>query len=185
MLSLRRFLPAGILAVFACLAGSPAARADDVYAWGRNADGQLGLGDTTIRLSPIISPNLFRTDMLATGNLHSLALSLDGTLRAWGDNDYGQLGDGTTTASTTPMVVSSLTNATYLTAGRVHSLALLANGTVRAWGYNVYGQLGDGTTTQRTTPVAVSSLVMQSRSRGRVSQPRDFGRRHRAGVGEE
>lgn len=65
-----------------------------VYAWGRNDKGQLGLGDTSDRKSPTIIETLWALPVLqlAAGTYHSAALTSNGFLFAWGSNDQGQLG---------------------------------------------------------------------------------------------
>ncbi|EPR11514.1 S8 family serine peptidase [Ruminiclostridium papyrosolvens] len=95
---------------------------------------------------------------VAAGGMHSLALSLDGTVWAFGLNTYGQLGDGTTTNRTSPVQVIGLNGIKEIEIGQHHSLALKNDGTVWTWGLNGCGQLGDGTTIDRTSPVKVNGL---------------------------
>ena len=65
-----------------------------MYAWGRNEEGQLGLGDTTMRRTPTIVDALWAlpVQQLAAGDRHSAALTSNGFLFTWGANDCGQLG---------------------------------------------------------------------------------------------
>ena len=148
----------------ACAAGgahSLAVLADGTMrAWGWNVVGQCGDGTTTTpRTTPVTVSGISTAIACATGQVHSLAVLSDGTMRAWGRNSEGQCGDGTTTTpQTTPVTVSGISTAIACAAGDFHSLALLSDRTMRAWGWNDYGQLGDGTTTQRTTPVTVSGI---------------------------
>src|SRR5205823_5305987 len=128
-----------------------------VWAWGDNANGQLGNGTLVGRSTPVRVTGLTGVAAVAAGGAHSLALKADGSVVAWGDNSFGQLGDGTHTRRTTPVPVSGLTAGTVMavSAGVQHSLALKKDGTVVAWGDNIFGQLGDGTNTERSTPVLV------------------------------
>ncbi|HPX11745.1 MAG TPA: hypothetical protein PKW20_05645, partial [Syntrophales bacterium] len=70
-----------------------------VWAWGFNADGQLGDGTDTDRWTPVQVKGPGGAGFLAgvkavtTGACHTLALKEDGTVWAWGFNYYGQLGD--------------------------------------------------------------------------------------------
>lgn len=139
----------------------------EVWAWGRNNNGQLGDGSTTDRATPVKVLNISDVVAIAAGGSaidyanfggHSLALRRDGTVWAWGLNNHGQLGDGTATNQTTPVQVVGLTDVVAIAAGRFHSLARKKDGTIWAWGYNAYGQLGDGTTTDRLTPTQVSGI---------------------------
>ena len=140
-----------------------------VFAWGRNTYGQLGDNTSgTDRLAPVqvVSGaagggiSLMGITAIATGDSHSLALRMDGTVWAWGYNFYGQLGDnssGTGTNKLTPVRVTLTVpkGVTAIAAGDAHMLALRDDGTVWAWGNNYYGQLGDSTSTDRPTPVQV------------------------------
>jgi ubiquitin-protein ligase E3 A len=65
-----------------------------VYAWGRNGSGQLGLGDTQDRRGPTLVEGLWAlpVQQLAAGDAHSVALTSNGFLFTWGSNDAGQLG---------------------------------------------------------------------------------------------
>ena len=129
-----------------------------VWTWGLNANGQLGLGNTTSSPTPAQVTSLSGITAVAAGSTHSLALKSDGTVWAWGNNTDGELGDGTTTPQTNPVQVSGLTNVIAISAGAFHSMALESDGTVWTWGLNTSNQLGDGTTTQRNTPVQVTTV---------------------------
>ncbi len=135
-----------------------------VWAWGYNADGELGNGTYTFASdTPVEVSALSGVTAIAGGGFHSLALKSDGTLWAWGSNFFGELGNGTNTTTypfgiATPVEVSGLSGVTAIGGGFRHSLALKSDGTVRAWGYNGGGQLGNGTFTDSNTPVEVSGL---------------------------
>jgi alpha-tubulin suppressor-like RCC1 family protein len=131
-----------------------------VWAWGNNWAGQLGLGDTTDRSSPVQVTALGSNVVaLVAGWNHTLALKGDGTVWAWGYNYYGQLGLGDAASHSSPVQVTALgSNVTTLAAGGQHTLALKGDGTVWAWGFNTSGQLGLGDTTHRSSPVQVTAL---------------------------
>ena len=129
------------------------------FAWGLNADGQLGDGTTTNRTSPVQTSTLSSVAVIAAGRTHTLAAKTDGSAWSWGNNGSGKLGDGTSTSRTAPVQVSGLSGVIALAGGTNHSLAVKSDGSVWAWGENSAGQLGDGTTTTRTTAVQTSTLT--------------------------
>jgi uncharacterized repeat protein (TIGR01451 family) len=127
-----------------------------VYAWGRNADGQLGNGTTTSSTTPVQVTGLPGNIVaISAGSCHSLALTADGLVYAWGCNGSGQLGTGGTSGSTTPARVAGLSGVTAIATRSATSLALTASGAVYAWGDNTFGQLGTSTTTNSSAPAQV------------------------------
>ena len=118
-----------------------------VMAWGENAFGQLGNGNTTNSGAPVEVKEMTEATAVAAGADHTLALLKNGEVRSWGWDVVGQLGNGTCCSnSSVPVTVTGTTEATAIAAGAYHSLLLLKNGTVMAWGKNASGQLGDGQT---------------------------------------
>lgn len=84
-----------------------------VWAWGSNANGQLGDGTTTDRhYSTQVKANSNQPlgDVIAvsTGNNHSIALKSDGMVMTWGSNSQGQLGNGSFVWSSYPVSASNL-----------------------------------------------------------------------------
>ena len=67
--------------------------AGEVWAWGRNSDGQVGCG-TTKKITKPQKLELSGIKDIAGGGKFSLALAEDGTLWGWGSNDYHQLSPG-------------------------------------------------------------------------------------------
>ncbi|MFH1726646.1 MAG: thrombospondin type 3 repeat-containing protein [Elusimicrobiota bacterium] len=129
----------------------------DIYAWGCNRDGELGVGSiggsrtTPVRVIDPNDPTGYLTGIVAigAGDRHSLAVKEDGTVYAWGANDSGQLGDGTIARKGTPVQVKGpygvgvLEGIVEVGARSMHSLARTADGRVYAWGYSQRGSLGN------------------------------------------
>ncbi|KAL4861448.1 hypothetical protein BDV12DRAFT_191076 [Aspergillus spectabilis] len=74
----------------------------DVYVFGTNCAGELGLGDATKKTEiprPVLNPKLPADDVgvvhLAVGGMHSAALTHDNRILTWGVNDDGALGRDT------------------------------------------------------------------------------------------
>jgi len=143
-----------------------------VWAWGRNAEGQLGCGDTLGKLVPTQvkgengAGNLENVVDVDAGISHSIALedSPNRYVWCWGYNLFGQLGNGGTTLSSVPVKVKGgqqggefLQNIVDVAVccgwyygesgewGSSYALESLAEGgKVWAWGDGNYGKLGQG-----------------------------------------
>jgi hypothetical protein len=75
----------------------------EMWTWGQNYYGQLGLDDTDDRYSPVHVGKGDNWASVSAGGNHITALRDDGTLWAWGRNYYGQLGDGSTQLREAPV----------------------------------------------------------------------------------
>jgi PKD repeat protein len=130
-----------------------------LWAWGRNGDGQLGLGDNTIVSQP--TPTQIGTEnqwiAVLAGYISTAALKADGSLWTWGDNYYGQLGDGTTEDKHAPVQIGTEDRWIAVEGGDYHTVAVRSDGTLWAWGANWMGALGDGTTEEKLAPVQVGT----------------------------
>jgi alpha-tubulin suppressor-like RCC1 family protein len=90
-----------------------------VYAWGDDAEGQLGQGDVADSSLPELVSGLPTIVDVRAGGMHSLALDASGNVWAWGV--YRQIGNGTKTDALTPVEV--LRGVSMISAGALHSLA--------------------------------------------------------------
>jgi alpha-tubulin suppressor-like RCC1 family protein len=131
-----------------------------VRTFGQNNTGQLGLGDTTSRLTPVQITGLTTAIAVAGGGYFTSVLLNDGTVRTFGGNNNGQLGVNDTTSRQTPVTVLNITSAISITGGFNFNAVLLADGTVRTFGRNNNGQLGINVTGgSRLTPVQVLNIT--------------------------
>ncbi|MEG3637643.1 RCC1 domain-containing protein [Magnetococcus sp. PR-3] len=128
-----------------------------LYAAGYNNYGQLGVGDTTERTTPVEISALANVVDVSIGGgqtAHGMALLGDGSIRTWGRNNYGQLGVGNTTNQHTPQdpgltdIVQIRGSGYY---GYQFSMVLDSSGTLWSAGYNGNGQLGLGHATYQTS----------------------------------
>ncbi len=117
--------------------------AGEVYCWGNNASGQLGL-DTQVPTSSPSQVHIANISQLDVGGEHSCALEASGHVWCWGRNSSSQLGNRTSTMSTRPVLVTGIDNAIDISAGQFHSCAVLADDHVVCWGSNSNSQLGGG-----------------------------------------
>jgi alpha-tubulin suppressor-like RCC1 family protein len=143
-----------VIAVAAGALHSVALKADGtVWAWGRNADGQLGDGTASDRLLPVRVVGLPSVTAVSARGYSSFALTSSGDVWAWGNNDQGQLGDGSTIDRTVPVSVQGLSGVAKLVTSGASTFALTTGGAVWAWGSNSAWQLGDGSQDDRHLPV--------------------------------
>ena len=133
-----------------------------LWAWGYNANGQLGDNTATVKSSPVQTvaggTNWKEVSQNNSGSGPSAAIKTDGTLWTWSNNAQGQLGDGTTTNRSSPVqTVAAGTNWKQVSTGHLNCGAIKTDGTLWTWGFNGNGGLGDGTTTNRSSPVQTAA----------------------------
>ncbi|XP_067014557.1 RCC1 and BTB domain-containing protein 1 isoform X2 [Anabrus simplex] len=83
--------------------------AGEVYGWGYNGNGQLGLGNNINQMSPnrVATLQGVVVTKIVCGYAHTMAMSDVGMLYTWGANSYGQLGTGNKTNSNLPVLVAA------------------------------------------------------------------------------
>jgi alpha-tubulin suppressor-like RCC1 family protein len=136
-----------------------------LWAWGFNGNGELGVGDTTIRTVPVQIPGLNDVVRVAgTNGGFAACVKVDGTVYAWGWNSKGQLGNGTTTHSTSPVqsTADGFENIKELDVGADHVVARKGDGAVWTWGSNAGKQCGRGTSAYYTRPGPISTTGMEN-----------------------
>jgi myosin heavy subunit/alpha-tubulin suppressor-like RCC1 family protein len=121
----------------------------DLFAWGENNQGQLGLGDTNDRVTPVqVRPlrvpvkhgrpdKVVKTNQLWCGGRHVVVLSAIYRVFCWGWNKHGQLGLGDTVDRHEPhLVLGKLHNCriTQGAAGWRHTFVLTETYQCFAWG---------------------------------------------------
>lgn len=130
-----------------------------LWAWGSNSNGQLGLGDSTPRLSPTqVSVGTTYTAVEAASNGNwSFAIKSDGTLWGWGWGPNG-VGDGVVAARLSPVQVAPGKTFKEVSTEYQHALAIASDDTLWSWGAAQVGELGQGTNgVAAPTPVQVGT----------------------------
>ncbi|WP_284638631.1 RCC1 domain-containing protein [Paenibacillus silviterrae] len=115
-----------------------------LWAFGENTFGQLGLDKGNYRNKPSALSSLKEVKQVAAGYGHTAVLKSDGTVWTWGNNIYGQLGDGTTDGRREPAPIPGLSEAAAVAVGNSFTIVLKADGTVWGAGDNSFGQLANG-----------------------------------------
>eukprot|EP00727_Mastigamoeba_balamuthi_P013503 m51a1_g8776 putative uvb-resistance 8 (431) ;mRNA; f:177876-179651 len=135
----------------------------EVFSWGYNSEGELGLGDTVHRNTPqdIAMFKGKRVSEISCGDYHNLLLvGLSGDLFVWGHNSTGKLGIGAGPNQLTPVQNTEFKAMddciVSIGCGKGHSAAVLENGELYTWGNNTFGQLGHGDTLARDKPTLVT-----------------------------
>jgi alpha-tubulin suppressor-like RCC1 family protein len=130
----------------------------NLWVWGKNNYGQLGLGDSgnsTSRTTPTQLASDSDWMSVAGGDDHTIALKTNNTLWIWGRNNLGKLGVGDMTTRITPSQIGTESEWNSVAAGSWYSLGIKINGTLWSWGVDGFGQLGLGSVTFQTTPAQV------------------------------
>ena len=130
-----------------------------LWSWGSNANGALGLNDTSTRFSPVQIGTATDWNEFSSFNQHTMAIKTNGALYGWGLNTSGELGNITVITRSSPVQIGTLTNWSKVSTGGNHSLSVKTDGTLWAWGLGTSGRLGDNTTVSKSSPVQVGTLT--------------------------
>jgi alpha-tubulin suppressor-like RCC1 family protein len=79
-----------------------------LWCWGRNAEGQLGVGDITDRATPTQVGSAAHWSSVSVGRFHTCAEEIDHSVWCTGENVAGQLGTGDTARRNTFTAVALL-----------------------------------------------------------------------------
>ncbi len=122
-----------------------------LYCWGNNGWGQLGLGDYFQQATPYAVGTQLDWLEVDAAVTYTCGVRGNGGSRyayCWGSNANGQLGVSGVGESTTPLQVSGFSDWRFIRTGDHHTCGLRGSATGGAelwcWGYNVNGELGTG-----------------------------------------
>ncbi|XP_058186614.1 ultraviolet-B receptor UVR8 isoform X6 [Rhododendron vialii] len=136
----------------------------EVQSWGRNQNGQLGLGTTEDSLVPqrIDAFQGISVKMVAAGAEHTAAVTDDGELYGWGWGRYGNLGLGDKNDRLVPQKVSSVEfqaeKMVMVACGWRHTISVSSSGGLYTYGWSKYGQLGHGDFEDHLVPHRLEAL---------------------------
>ena len=133
-----------------------------VHSFGRNGEGQLGLGHNLYGLLPTPIPNLPQINMISCGDYFTVCVDHEGFIWSFGKNNSGQLGTGNTTNFNVPQKVQNIPPVLSVSCGSDHTLIITNDSNLWSCGRNDFGQLCHGDTEDR--------LIAQKTSLSNISK---------------
>jgi alpha-tubulin suppressor-like RCC1 family protein len=148
----------------------------NVFTFGCNDRGQLGLGDTDNRSVPTQSVSLLQIPIKAkavsAGSSHSILIDLDDKVFTFGSNEYGQLGlyvpDWRKVYKNSRFIPTQIPEikAKAVSAGTSHSILIDLDNDVYTFGNNESGELGVGHTENSYEPLLIDGIKATAVSAG-------------------
>lgn len=131
-------------------------RDDELFCWGRNSKGQLGLGPNSLGQSRI--PNIVGAGWrdISTSASGTCGIRQDQTLWCWGDGSSGLLGQGTLLDSDIPIQVETESDWIAISLSSFHTCGIRADNTLWCWGRSIEGQLSNDMIDDVLSPIAVA-----------------------------
>ena len=112
-----------------------------VHSFGRNENGQLGLGHNNSVSLPTPIPNLPQINMISCGGDFTVCVDHEGFIWSFGKNDAGQLGTGNKTNFDVPLKLENIPPVFSVSCGGYHTLIITNDDNLWSWGRNEDGQL--------------------------------------------
>jgi len=135
----------------------------EVYVWGSNHHGQLGLEERSIGKShstPRVLTLNFIIKEISCGEDHAALVTTRGHVYTIGSNAEGRLGIGSRSidrVSHPTLIESLLSNKCMkISCGWAHTLALMESGEIYSWGAGESGALGNGSSENTWAPTRIS-----------------------------
>ncbi|XP_056297890.1 probable E3 ubiquitin-protein ligase HERC4 [Pseudoliparis swirei] len=140
-------------------------RGGDVFSWGLNSHGQLGLGkEVALQYVPdlLVALTGVAVTQISAGATHTLFLTLPGRVYCCGANAAGQLGlnrvDANGRFNVCMVPALRARGVSFISCGEAHSAALTRDGEVLTFGEGRYGQLGHDSSADELIPRRVDGL---------------------------
>eukprot|EP01084_Bolivina_argentea_P272853 464653_1 len=120
----------------------------NLWSWGRNEFGELGIGEKNLRLRwepkeiEFFKNNKIKIFKICCGSDHVLVLDVFGKVYSWGFGKYGCCGNNDTKHIYSPQQILALDryNIVDISCGSTHSIAVSDKRDIWSWGYNTMNQ---------------------------------------------
>ena len=128
---------------------------EQLYCWGYNGDGQLGIPAGEAKAYPNLVPNVQRFRSVSGGRFHTCGVTLSGGIVCWGQNRDSRAIPGD------PVSFQAVQ------AGLLHTCGLNMSREIWCWGSNGEGQVGphwtliSGITTNGSTPAGSLTIALE------------------------
>lgn len=171
-------IPSRVIRISAGYHHSAAVTVDgELYIWGKNANGQLGLGKKAEKIIPVPVKvkclDGVTIKIASLGFEHSIAVTDKGEALSWGDGESGRLGHGhelsilgfqKSSSEYTPRLIKELEGVKVknVSAGMLHSSCISENGSLYFFGERELGKWGFGKAKSATTPSTISPLPLSN-----------------------
>ena len=139
-----------------------------LYSFGKNEQGQLGLGHNKDVSLPTPIPNLPKINMISCGMYFTVCVDNEGFMWSFGDNNCGQLGTGNNRNFNVPQKLLDIPPVLSVSCGVHHTLIITTDSNLWSCGYNGFGQLCHGDMEDRSKPQKTSFSNVSKISTGNL-----------------
>ena len=129
-----------------------------VWGWGNNAWGQLGINSTSYPYTPLSILGGRKTFCFISAGIGQSSGGIDknGQVWCWGKNTRGELGNNSVVCTSTPVsILGNKKTFCNINIGVEATYAIDKNGQLWGWGYNTSGVLGNNSSVNTSTPVSI------------------------------
>ena len=137
-----------------------------VHSFGRNEEGELGLGHNNSVSIPTPISNLPKINLVSCGMYFSICVDLEGFIWSFGKNNCAQLGTGNRTNFNVPQKLLNIPPVLSVACGYAHTLIITDDDNLWSFGRNEYGQLCLGNKEVYLTPQKTSFANISKISAG-------------------
>ena len=127
-----------------------------VHSFGRNKEGQLGLGHNNDVSLPTPIPNLPQINMISCGWNYTVCVDYEGFMWSFGENICGQLGTGNKTNFNVPQKLQDIPPVLSVSCGYWHTLIVTSDSNLWSCGRNSFGELCLGNREEHSIPQKTS-----------------------------